>query len=84
LAIDDWWLRAIQACKGDENKRLLDQDKKGNSKAKEEIYFCSNCCNLCRRKSLQEYVIVVLFFGYASDYIMVGFLFLLELRLIKG
>jgi hypothetical protein len=84
LAVDDGWSKAIQACKGDGNKRLLDEDKKGSSKAKEEVYFCSNCCSLCKRKNLSEYVVAVLFFHCASDYTMVGSMFLSELGVIKG
>jgi hypothetical protein len=38
LAADDGWPRVLQACKGDGNKRLLDQDKKGSSKAKEDKF----------------------------------------------
>jgi hypothetical protein len=33
---------------------------------------------------MQEYVVVVLFFRYAYDYIIAGSVFLLELGLIKG
>jgi hypothetical protein len=80
-----WAAKALQACKGNENKKWLDLDKKGGSKAKEEVYFWFKlCCSLCRRKSLQESVVVVLFFCYANDYIMAGSMFLLELRFIKG
>ncbi len=84
MPVDDGWPRVLQACKGDMKKRLLDQDKKGGLKTKEEVWFCSNYCNLCKRKSLQESVVVVLFFRCANDYIMAGSVFLLELGLIKG
>ncbi len=39
--VDNGWASALQACKGDNNKKLLDQDKKGGSNAKEEVWFCS-------------------------------------------
>jgi hypothetical protein len=85
LATNNVWPRAFQACKGNGNKRLLDQDKKGDLKAKEEVCFWFKLfCSLCRRKNLQEFVVVVLFFHCANDYIMVGSVFLLELGFIKG
>ncbi len=36
LATNDGWPRVLQACKGEGNK-MLDQDKKGSSKAKEDM-----------------------------------------------
>jgi hypothetical protein len=39
LVVDNGWPRALQACKGNENKRRLDKDKKGGSKVKEEVWF---------------------------------------------
>jgi hypothetical protein len=38
LATNDGWPRTLQACKGEGSKRLLDEDKKGSSKAKERRY----------------------------------------------
>jgi hypothetical protein len=47
LAADDGWPNVLETCKGHGNKMLLDQDKKGVSKAKKKVYFCGNCCNFC-------------------------------------
>jgi len=66
----------IQGCKEDGKNKKLDEDKKGVAKQKQDVfewregaYSVDSCC---------------VFFRYGINYVMVGSVFCLELRLIKG
>ncbi len=54
LAVDDGWPRAVQACKGNENKMLMDEDKR-SSKAKEDMFVVFGFASIIDRTKSRAY-----------------------------